>query len=118
MRIEFQIRYAVNEQIYQNGFVEFEVNENNEETDVEWSYYDQNGFVIPREFTYHDGVELTPTDKQNAEIDAFLELIHIDFVDYIQDIILTSKEHEHKTYQNDVIIIDINGGDDELWLQQ
>ena len=112
MKIEFQIRYAKNEQIYMNGFVEFELNEDEEETDVEWSYYDQNGFAIPRQFVHHDGVELTPTDEQNAEMDAFLEAVNVDYVDYVQDVIMTSNEKEEETYRRGDIIIDINGGED------
>ena len=66
----FEIVYGKNQQIHQNGYVEIPDDENEE---VEWVYFDQQGFEQSNQFTHHDGVGLTMTDEQYAEIELLIE---------------------------------------------
>lgn len=108
--IEFQILYNKNNDIHQEGYVE--VPSDVEEL-PEWFYYDQNGFVVPREFTHHDGIGLTQigaTAEQESELQRFYEIVHLEEVDFIDEVILTADEDEHRTYIRDDITIIVNDG--------
>ena len=120
--ISFEIIYGKNQEIHQNGYVEVpdDVNE-----DVEWFYYDKQGFAQPREFTHHDGIGITQigaTDEQQAEVDKFLQLVNVDLVDWVVDTIVTSEEDENETYMKGDLIVHINDGcqfewtDFEIWV--
>ena len=119
--IRFEIIYAKNHNIHQNGYVEVPDDESEE---VEWFYYNQEGFEQPREFTHHDSIGITQigaTDEQQAEIDRFLELVNVDLVDWVTDTIVISEEDENETYFKGNLIIHINDGgqfdwtDFEIW---
>lgn len=108
--IEFEIIYNPNPQIHQNGYVEVPLNE--DET-VEWYFYNQSGMTQPREFTHHDGIGITQigaTEEQQAEIDKFLEIVHVDLVDWVQDVIVLSEEDENDTYTKGDLTIHVNDG--------
>jgi hypothetical protein len=110
IEVNFEIIYAKNPNIHQDGYVEMP---DDVEEDVEWFYYDQNGIAIPRQFTNHDEIGLTQigaTDEQKWEIDSFLTLINTEYVDWVNDVICTSDGNEQKTYTKGDLIIKINGG--------
>ena len=110
--INFKIIYNENEDIYQVGYVEVP---DDIEEESDWFYYDQNGFAQPRVFTHHEGVELTATPEQIAEIEKFNEIIYVDEVDWVNDVILTAEEDENHTYvRNDITIIVNKGAEFEL----
>ena len=108
--IEFKISSIKNPQIHQDGYVEVPSDENEM---PEWFYYNQTGMAQPREFTHHDGIGITQigaTDEQLAELDAFDLAIHRDFVDWVNEVILLSRESDNRTYRKGDIVIKINEG--------
>lgn len=109
-KINFKIVYVLNPDIYQMGYIEFD--DECEDSEVEWYYFDEQGFVIPREFTHHDGVGVSITEEQSHEVDRFLELIHVELVDWVEGVICLSDVDENSTTQQDDLIIIINDGDD------
>ena len=108
--IRFEICYAKNPQIHQNGYVE--VPDGIDEVE-EWFFYDQSGNVRSRMFTHHDGIgidQIGATSEQQREIDKFLELVCVDLTDFVVDTIVWSEEDENETYVRGDLIIQINDG--------
>lgn len=105
--IDFEIIYAKNTDIYQTGYV---LIPDNEEEEVEWIYITSMGFEQFREYTHNSNIYPDDTDK-------FKEEIHMNYPDWVQEVIIFSEEDEHATYTKDDLIIHINEGD-EWWEQK
>ena len=108
--IEFEISYAENQEIHQNGYVEVP---DDEEDMSEWFYYNSQGFEIPRVFTHHDGIgisQIGATDEQLKELDDFKGELD-KYCDYVDEVIQTSEQNENKTYTKGCLIIRINDGE-------
>lgn len=113
--IEFEIIYAKNDNVHQDGFVE--VPEDVEKF-PEWFYVGNDGMPQPREFTHHDEIgidQIGATEEQLAEIEHFKMQIHVEFPDYVNEVILTADEDEHRTCVKGDLIININGGAKLEW---
>ena len=106
--INFKITSKKNKEVYQEGYVE--IPDDIEESE-DWFYYNQSGMVQPRPFTHHDGVRIHQSFGQENEIDRFIELVHYEYVDWVNDVILNSEEDEHETYEKGNLKIIINGDD-------
>lgn len=107
--IEFQITYAKNENVYENGYCEIP---DDLDEEVEYFFYNQSGLTQPRRFIHHDEIGLNrigATDEQMSEVDNFkLELA--EFVDFIAEAIELAEEDDNRTYFKGDLIITINEG--------
>ena len=106
--INFQIIYAKNEEVYQEGYVEIpdDITESSE-----WHYFTETGLEAFGMYTIHEGIITSPrgaTDDQIAEVDDFKLSVQHEYCDYIDAVIYDAIEREKETYTKGDLIIKIN----------
>ncbi len=108
IRVDFKIISNKNENIYCEGYVEI----NDEEAeDVDWYYYDAQGFATPHMFIEHTEVDgfKGATPKQEMEIEQF-KTDYLDDSLWIDTCILQSTEDENQTFIRENCTLIINDG--------
>ena len=106
--VHFKIVSNKNENVYIEGYVDI----NDEEAeDVEWYYYDAQGFATQHMFVEHNQVDgfKGPTYEQQVEIDTFRDDYAADAL-WIDECILQSEEDENRTYLRENCTLIINEG--------
>lgn len=106
--IEFKIVSNKNENVYVEGYVTI----NDEEgEDVDWYYYDAQGFATPQMFIEHNGVDgfKGATEEQKWEVEQFRADYGEDAF-WIDTAILQSNEDENRTYVRENCTLIINEG--------
>lgn len=106
--IEFKIVSNKNENVYVEGYVTI----NDEEgEDVDWYYYDAQGFATPQMFIEHNGVDgfKGATEEQKWEVEQFRADYGEDAF-WIDTAILQSNEAENRTYVRENCTLIINEG--------
>lgn len=109
-RINFKIVSNENEEVYIEGYVNIPSDECEDE-EIDWYYFDSQGFATPQMFIEHDGVDgfKGATDRQKEEIRQFL----IDYREdsfWINTVICQSNEDENRTHVRENVTLIINEG--------
>lgn len=107
--VDFKVLWNKNPQVYSEGYINIPAEEC-EDSDIEWYYYDNQGFTTPHGCIKHDGVDITgATYEQNWEIAQFKD----DWMDdsfWIDECICQSDADENRTYVRENCTLIINKG--------
>ena len=106
--VNFKIQSNRNKEVYVEGFVEIH---DDLAEDVDWFYYDAQGFPTPQMFIEHDGVDgfKGATGEQVWEVEQFRGDYGQDAF-WIDTCILQSTEEENRTYVRENCTLIINDG--------
>ena len=107
--VNFKVTWNKNPEVHFKGYIDIPAQECEDE-DIEWYYYDHQGFITQHKQVLHDGVGIKgATYEQGCEIDSFKN----DFLEdslWIETVIQESTENENKTYIRENCTLIINEG--------
>lgn len=108
--VDFKVLWNKNPQVYFEGYVNIP-SDDCEDEEIEWYYYNAQGFATNNKFIEHDGVDgfKGSTDEQEYEINQFKD----DFLEdsfWIDECICQSDADENRTYVRENCTLIINEG--------
>ena len=111
--IDFKVLWNKNPQVYFEGYVNIPADECEDE-DIEWYYYDANGFTTSQKFIEHEGVDgfKGATEEQKWEIEQFKN----DFLEdsfWIDECICQMNANDNYTFVREKCTLIINEGSKE-----
>ena len=108
--IDFKVQWNKNPKVYFEGYVNIP-SDDCEDEEIEWYYYDANGFATSQKFIEHEGVDgfKGSTDEQEFEIVQFNDEFLADSF-WIDECICQSNADENRIYVRENITLIINEG--------